>query len=246
MISVSDAQPTGYRPGYEIAAEQILAYIAGQALEPGDRLPTEQQLCDILNVSRSVGREAVKVLSALGRVNVRKGAGLFVADGPGLRLSAPESFFQPSDLDHVRMLFDFRLTVEPQAARLAAESASPVEVRRVSKAAQRSRDVAEASDFTEFRAADLEFHGAVATAANNMFIAASVDQIARLKKQVLTIGLRGSASGPLVAAAEQHIEIAEAIGAGDPGLAESTMANHVKIARRQFQERIKHRLMELA
>lgn len=234
-----------YKPGYEIAAEQILAYIAEQGLGPGDRLPTEQQLCNILNVSRSVGREAVKVLSALGRVNVRKGAGLFVADGPSLSVSGLETTFQPADLDHVEMLFEFRLTIEPKAARLAAIVASPAEVRAVARAADRSREVAEDDDFPAFRGADLEFHGAVAVGAHNMFLVAAVDQIARLKRQVLTIGLRGAASGSLLAAAEQHIQIASAIAAGDPERADAAMAEHVKIARTQFRDGIRNRLMEL-
>lgn len=234
-----------YRPGYEIAAERILAYIVDQGMAPGDRLPTEQRLCEILEVSRSVGREAVKVLSALGRINVRKGAGLFVADGPGMRVSGLEAGFQPANLDHVLMLFEFRLTVETKAAELAAESASPAEVRTISTAAAQSRDAASADDFTAFRAADVEFHSAVAAASHNMFLASAVDQIARLKRQVLTIGLRGSASGSLVAAGEQHIEISDAIAAGDPKAAEAAMAKHVKIARTQFQDGIKNRLMEL-
>lgn len=243
---MTKSQPSGYRPGYEIAAERILAYIAANGLAPGDRLPTEQQLCEILDVSRSVGREAVKVLSALGRVNVRKGAGLFVADGAGPGSAGPESAFQPADLDHVRMLFEFRLTVETKAAALAATGASPAEVRAVSATAERSFDVAKSGDFSAFRAADVEFHGTVAAAAHNMFLVSAVDQIARLKRQVLTIGLRGSASGPVIAAAEQHIEIAEAISAGTPDAAEAAMAKHVNIARMQFEDRIKSRLLEMS
>src|SRR5882757_8142594 len=68
-----------YRPGYELVAEQLLNYIADQNLRSGDRLPTEQGLAQILGATRNVTREAVKVLAAIGRLSVRRGAGIFVA-----------------------------------------------------------------------------------------------------------------------------------------------------------------------
>src|SRR5712664_1726523 len=48
-----------YRPGYELVAEQLLNYIAQENLLPGDRLPTEQGLAEILGATRNVTREAV-------------------------------------------------------------------------------------------------------------------------------------------------------------------------------------------
>lgn len=61
-----DATSHPYRPGYELVAEQLLNYIAQENLRPGDRLPTEQGLAQILGASRNVTREAVKVLAAIG------------------------------------------------------------------------------------------------------------------------------------------------------------------------------------
>ena len=60
-----------YRPRYELVAEQILQLIAKLALQPGDRMPTENDLAAQLGTSRTVVREAVKILSALGRVRAR-------------------------------------------------------------------------------------------------------------------------------------------------------------------------------
>ncbi|MGW8881875.1 FadR/GntR family transcriptional regulator, partial [Streptomyces mirabilis] len=69
----------GYRPGYEVAAERILEYLVLAGLGPGARLPTEQDLADRVGMSRTVVREAVKILSALGRLSVHKGRGIYVA-----------------------------------------------------------------------------------------------------------------------------------------------------------------------
>src|SRR5690242_15234870 len=73
-----------YRPGYELVAEDILQLIADMRLQPGDRMPTENQLASRLGTSRTVVREAVKILSALGRVRAQKGRGLFVANDEGM------------------------------------------------------------------------------------------------------------------------------------------------------------------
>src|ERR1700752_5307835 len=70
-----------YRPRYEVVAGQILDLISDLAMRPGDRLPTEKDLAVRLGTSRTVVRDAVKILSASGRVSAQKGRGLYVADG---------------------------------------------------------------------------------------------------------------------------------------------------------------------
>jgi len=73
-----------YRPRYELVAEQILQLIGELALQPGERMPTENHLASRLGASRTVVREAVKILSATGRVSAQKGRGLYVADGESM------------------------------------------------------------------------------------------------------------------------------------------------------------------
>ncbi|MGO8957806.1 MAG: FadR/GntR family transcriptional regulator, partial [Streptosporangiaceae bacterium] len=139
--------PGGYRPGYEVVAEQILQLIAELALAPGDRLPTENELAARLSVSRTVVREAVKILSATGSVSAQKGRGLYVADGESV-LGATRfgSFFLPTNLDHIFMLFEFRRVQEAEASRLAATRASPSELRVIETAVQTCGHGYQASD----------------------------------------------------------------------------------------------------
>src|SRR5690348_17916606 len=135
--AATDARPAGpYRPGYEVAAEQILQLIAELRLQPGDRMPTENELAARLGTSRTMVREAVKILSAVGRVRAQKGRGLFVADDEGMLGSSRwGGFFLPTDLDHVYMLFEFRRVQETAAGRLAATRATPGELRTIDTAA---------------------------------------------------------------------------------------------------------------
>src|SRR5690606_21457558 len=134
-------------------------------------MPTELELARQLGTSRTVVREAVKILSALGRVRAQKGRGLYVADDEGMfgtgRLGA---FFLPTDLDHVYMLFEFRRTQEMETSRLAARRATPAELRAIEDAAARCRRGFETGREDLFNEGDDSFHTAVAAASHNMFL----------------------------------------------------------------------------
>ena len=111
------SEPGPYRPGYELLAEQILQLIGELALAPGDRMPTETALAARLGASRNMVREAVKILSAIGRVRAHKGRGLYVADGESMLGARRWSgFFLPTNLDHIFMLFEFRRARKPKPA----------------------------------------------------------------------------------------------------------------------------------
>ena len=100
----------------QAVTEQIKTYIIENRLKPGDPLPTEAELCDALNASRSSLREAIKTLAALDIVEVRHGSGTFVGrlslsslveslTFRGL-LSPDDDFRILLDLVEVRQLFE--------------------------------------------------------------------------------------------------------------------------------------------
>jgi len=234
-----------YRPGYEVVADQLLHYIAERNLRPGDRLPTEQGLAEILGATRSVTREAVKVLAAIGRLTVRRGAGIFVAAGPAGADAEQLTHYQPTDMEHVLMLLDYRQVIETETARRAASSATPLEVKAIREAAVDSAEVGTRGDAEAFAHADERFHTAVAAAAHNLFLQSSVASVRRYAQQSDALLFHGSAPGSLEAAGKQHINIAEAISAGDTERAVELMAEHVNTTRHQFENRIRDRLFDL-
>ena len=216
--------PGGYRPGYEVVAEQILQLIAELALAPGDRMPTENDLAARLGASRTVVREAVKILSATGRVSAQKGRGLYVADGESM-LGATRfgGFFLPTNLDHIFMLFEFRRVQEAEASRLAATRASPSELRVIETAVQTCRHGYLSGDNAEFEAGDDDFHLGVAAASHNFFLVAAVREARRLQRQSSVIGIRG-VGGHAAEAVEEHEAIYRAIRDGKPeAAAEATL-----------------------
>ena len=233
-----------YRPGYEVVADRLLHYIAEQDLRPGDRLPTEQGLAEILGVTRNVTREAVKVLAALGRLTVRRGAGIFVAAAPAVSDADGLAHYQPTDMEHVLMLLDYRQVIETETARRAASGATPLEVKAIREAAQESAEIGARgdADVDAFGHADELFHGAVAAAAHNLFLQSSVATVRKYAAQSDVLLFHGSAPGSFEAAGRQHVRIAEAIAAGDVEQAAELMALHVDTTRHQFEKKIRDRL----
>ncbi|MEV6735764.1 FCD domain-containing protein [Streptomyces sp. NPDC051104] len=239
-----DASPR-YRPGYELVAEQLLNYIEEQKLRAGDRLPTEQGLAEILGASRNVTREAVKVLAAIGRLSVRRGAGIFVAESTGGLVDDQLSHFRPTSMEHVLMLLDYRTVIESETARRAASLATPIEVRTVRECAQSSLEAARAADGYAFARADAAFHDAVGAAAHNVFLRASVANVRRFASQSDVLLFHGDAPGSLEVAAGQHLAIAEAVAAGEADLARQLMMEHIATTQSQFERKIRDRLFNL-
>ncbi|MYZ33747.1 MULTISPECIES: FCD domain-containing protein [unclassified Streptomyces] len=234
-----------YRPGYELVAEQLLNYIAEQNLRSGDRLPTEQGLAQILGASRNVTREAVKVLAAIGRLSVRRGAGIFVADSGGGLVDDHLSHFRPTSMEDVLMLLDYRTVIESETARRAATLATPIEVRTVRECAETSLVAARAADGYGFAKADSAFHDAVGAAAHNVFLRSSVAGVRRLASQSDVLLFHGDAPGSLEVAARQHLAIAEAVAAGEADLAGELMVEHIATTQSQFERKIRDRLFNL-
>jgi len=239
-----DATPTrgAYRPGYERVAEQILELIARSRLRPGDRMPTENEIAGQLGTSRTVVREAIKILSALGRIKAQKGRGLYVADDDGMLGMRWEGFFLPTDLDHIYMLFEFRRVQESEASRLAATRATPVELRAIGTAAQMCREGHMTEQPELFRRGDDEFHLSIAAASHNPFLVAAVREARRLLMQSATIGLHGTLGGHAAEAVEEHAAIYQAISDGEPTAAAHAATVHLDNTLEDYRREIQRRV----
>ncbi|MEV7044578.1 FadR/GntR family transcriptional regulator [Amycolatopsis sp. NPDC051061] len=237
------APPVPYRPGYEVVAEQILQLIAELRLRPGDRMPTENELAARMGTSRTVVREAVKILSALGRVRAHKGRGLYVSDDEGmLGASRWGGFFLPADLDHVYMLFEFRRIQETAASRLAATNATPAELRAIEAAAETCRHGHLSGQSVLFDRGDDDFHLCVATASHNQLLVAAVGEARRLQRQTNIIGMSGTVGGHASDAIDEHAAIYRAIRDGDPDAAARAAAIHLDNTLEDYRREIQRRI----
>lgn len=164
---MSAAYPARARHGQVVHG--LGARIVRGALAPGDVVPTEDELVSQLNVGRSALREGVKVLAGKGLLESRTSAGTRVRPRESWNLLDPDVLtwrFAPSPgAEDIRALAGLRVALEPGAARLAAESATPEQ--RSAIAVAMARLWATVDDPEAFIEADLEFHRAVFGAASN-------------------------------------------------------------------------------
>lgn len=108
----------------ERVVEEIRGYIAHNGLGPGHRLPPERVFIDLLGVGRSSLREALRVLTTLGVIEVRHGDGMYVAAATDAVTGSPAAIFDATEQDALRNLVETRLGIELAAAIAATQRAT--------------------------------------------------------------------------------------------------------------------------
>lgn len=144
--------------------EKLTEDIRGGHLTAGSKLPTEASFMETFGVSRTVVREAISRLQAAGLVETRHGIGTFVLvqeNGPSFRISP----CQLGTLRDVIALLEFRISVETEAAALAAMRRSDDNLRDMRAAL--SAFAAAMEEGRDAASADLQFHQEIARATQN-------------------------------------------------------------------------------
>ena len=104
-------------------ASAIENQIIEGVLKPGDQVPSEQELIETYNVSRSTLREAIKSLVSKGTLEIRRGKGTFVCQLPGMTEDPLGLNFMGIDnLDPY--LYEARIIFEPEICSLSAQRAT--------------------------------------------------------------------------------------------------------------------------
>jgi DNA-binding FadR family transcriptional regulator len=197
-----------------------LQIVSGE-LRPGDPLPPEDELTADISVSRTVLREAVRVLAAKGLVQARPKTGTRVRERSEWNILDPDVLSWRTEALHDQKLYEetteVRLAIEPLAARLAATRASDDEVAAITEAyAGMESGVGERDAYL---AADLEFHSRILGSCHNELL----EHLGRVLRAVLraTFTLTTSPSRSRRRALPLHRAILDGIVAGDEDAAEN-------------------------
>jgi DNA-binding GntR family transcriptional regulator len=191
------------------AYEQIRQKIITLELAPG-ALINEQQLAQELDIGTEPVRKALKLLVHDDLVVITPRHGLYVAD-----INIP-------DLDQ---LSEIRLSLEPLCARLAAQRASPDDL-TVLEALRQEQAATPSDDSHRLLDLDYKFHRALVKAANNKYLARTLDHLFGLSQRLWYMALPQLDFLPTAVA--EHLDMMEAVKTGDGDLAEKIMHDHVK------------------
>jgi len=209
---------------YEEIVVKVKNMIEKGRLVSGDQLPSERELAEVFNVSRSSVREALRSLETQGYLESRQGDGTYIARKPVESLVNPLATVIFTEKDGQMELFEMRRLIEPQLAFLAAERATPEEIIMLGKALELQEDAfAKGESGTEV---DKTFHYILAKAAKNKVILRIIDNIMDLlaESRDKYLQVEGRAEKSLT----RHREVLEAIRSGDRVLAAKVMHEHLE------------------
>jgi GntR family transcriptional repressor for pyruvate dehydrogenase complex len=192
-------------------------------LRPGDRLPSERMLCDRFGVGRSSVREALRVLSSMGLIEIQMGRGSFVAD-PDAREDPPGIWDRSADVP-LSAVMEVRLAFEPQMAALAARRAGDEHLERLEASLRNLESHIERDSLRGRVFADMAFHEALARASGNPLYLSICRGIEPLLFEARRAGLRSLERSKWEL--ESHAEIYGAVKRRSSGSASRAMWHHV-------------------
>ncbi|TYB41022.1 FadR family transcriptional regulator [Actinomadura chibensis] len=194
--------------------DQLQAQVSGGSWTVGTRIPAETELAARLGVSRPCVREAIRALTHVGVLEVRRGDGTYVRSA-----ADPRPLLNRMARASARDFFEVQLGYDVQAARLAARRRTDADLARLA-GLLRARD--EAVEPDEFGAADAAFHLGVAEASGNpVLIEAMRFSIGRLRESMRDVRLDRDVpeAGPAA-----HRAVLDAVAARDPAAAAAAAA----------------------
>lgn len=197
-------------------------------LRPGETIPNEADMSRELEVSRTVLREAIKVLASKGLVEVRPRTGTRVLPRTHWELIDPDvlhwHFVNGATEDLLREVSEVRLVIEPAAASLAAVNRDNEDLEELNRLLQVM--TAALGDHESYIEADLRFHRAILCATHNLLLSKLAGTVheALIASRLVTVQVPG---GPRTAA-PAHAAVVEAINAADSSAAFAAMEALVK------------------
>jgi GntR family transcriptional repressor for pyruvate dehydrogenase complex len=218
---------------YTQVADQIEQLIADESLRPGDKLPGEREMAERMGVSRTVVREAIRVLGVRGLVHVKTGCGTFVQEpsaesaaasiGRLLKLRQGDTSFE-----HIH---EVRSMIEVETAGLAAERATDKDLAHLESTIEGM--AAHKQDLNTYIKYDHAFHEGLAEATHNSLFNVLLSPISDLLHHVILVSVQ--APGALDAGLAHHHNILAQVRQHAPLAARQAMRDHLAEAKELVQ-----------
>lgn len=209
-------------------ATQLVELIEIQKLNPGDHLPPERQLADLLDVSRPSLREALHILQAQGLVQIRHGQGTFIQEPIVAQELRAEIMARTHNLNE---LFDAREVLEVPASNWASEKATKEDIRVLRTTLNQIDSVTSISpiDYDQLQILDSKFHLTIVGIAGNRFINQTLGVLQDVMRMSMETTLRLPGRSEISRA--EHNAILASIEAGNGSLAAKLTFQHISGAR---------------
>ena len=246
MMAEARARPGGkaqWRPARfaAVVVEELSHRIVGGAIPEGAVLPTEPTLCEEFGFSRTVVREAVKLLEQRGLVRVEQGRGTTVQPRSLWDLLDPDVLRIALAYDHDLSLLDDLITVrrvlERELAAAAAGRLSDGELKELTRLIEEMEG--SYGDYDRFRESDNAFHATIMRASGNE-VGGTIVRIIHRYGGVTPPLAEGASRANLKRTAAEHRAILDALREGDGALAGERVSAHIEARWAERRARPKH------
>ena len=210
----------------DLSVERIREYLESGELKVGQKLPTEKEFCDMLEVSRSTVREALRILQATGYVDMKPGRGAFLLrDKPPVPGEDVTRWFVEHEYE-IQDFVEVRMAIEPLAARLAVKRATDKDIQEIEASRLQFEQALEKGETEILGKYDALFHKTVIDAAHNPLLIKMnyLIQEAFSEFRSTTFLVKKNA----INAIAPHRNISNAIKERDPDRAEDFMVAHLQ------------------
>jgi GntR family transcriptional repressor for pyruvate dehydrogenase complex len=216
----------------EAISAEILDLLRQKELKPGDKLPPERELAEMLGVSRPSLREALRALSIMKVVEVRQGDGTYVSALKTEELVKHLEFVFMLDDSTTLQLFEARKIVETGNASLAAERINDEELAALHACLKKSEYSVD--DPEVFMQADIELHEIITHAARN-------PMLERFMTSIRTLGhasryRTSRMAGVTETVVKHHRKIVNALEAHDPEATSAAMLQHLEYVEQTYRD----------
>lgn len=205
---------------------QVRELLVSGALKPGQQLPAERALAELLGVSRPTVREAIRALSFMGVLETRLGSGTYVSAMNGEAIGDMLSFVAHASRETLSDVVEVRVHLEIASAEIAARKIGNGDLDALARLLEDcKKSLRDANGFAKL---DLEFHRQVAKAAGN-------EVLARLLFSVSALGLQRRVSTAKNVelrrvSLDEHTHILSTLRKHDPVAAREAMRAHMEHA----------------
>lgn len=222
-------RPVKTKKVYEEIIEQIKKLIVDGKLQPGDKLLSERELSEKLNVSRASVREAFSALEIMGIITIRQGEGSFVRQVSFEGMLEPLTFLLQVEIDDIIQLLEVRKILEVEMAALAAVRATDDDLAEIRRAA--TDMLSEINRGNPGDVADAQFHFTLAKATHNPILVTVMTTISDLMNTTFRnsrqkLFLIEDMPGMLY---NSHLHIYEAVAGKNAALARERMQAHLSL-----------------
>lgn len=211
----------------DMVVANLKELIKSGEMQIGDKFPTEMEICDNLNVSRSTVREAFRYLQATGLIEMKPGRGAFISKLKEDDSNNVMNWFSEHEIQ-ITDFMEARMAIEPYCVKLAIKRATDEEINAIEKICSDLEKAAADKDLIKVVNYDVAFHNEIVKASHNKLLISISEKISEVFSEYRrrAFALKNDDNNGTT----PHRRILQAIKEKNAKLGEIEMINHLNIS----------------